>query len=516
MLAVASKLFRRGGEAKLPEEVVQSLHKINEDDRQLYFDLLMQVQYMASMAMAKASRDLLFAKAASMNLTSTPYFRDVQTLTTKLGLDYSQACTMVAERTDKHDISQFLLRTAGSMNSGEDEGVFLSREAEVLAEQYGEKYGRDIESLKKWTDAYTALVVSVGLIVVVSIISMMIYQISTIFLVGVSFTAIGAVSLGAWIIYLTSPKEAYARTAGLSSPQQRRAMFLFKTLIPPGAVLASLVVFLFGLGPGLIVFSLAVLPAGFVMNRDSKRMARKDVDMAVLVRILGGVSSAIGTTLGEALGRIDRRSMTALQDDIKKLDIRIKAGIRSDLCWARFVDDSGSELIDRTARIFVDGTSAGGEASDIGNGASFFAQQIVLLREKRSLVASSFSYLVPPLHASIVGLMVFIVNVLSLFSTQLNDATVSVQSDTNVGGQSIPSLGLGTFSTLDMQFLSMLVTATVLMLTVANGFVMSTVGGGHWLKMGYSFAILALISGLAMSIIPGAAASIFATISENP
>jgi flagellar protein FlaJ len=292
-------------------------------------------------------------------------------------------------------------------------------------------------------------------------------------------------------------------------------MSLFKLLAPPGAALAAVALIVYGVGPAMMILAGALLPAGFVMNKDSKDVAKRDVDMAVFVRILGGVASAIGTTLGEAIGRIDRRSMKALEKDIEKLDIRLKAGLRSDLCWQRFVEDSGSELIDRTARIFVDGTSNGGEAVEIGGGASFFAQQLVLLREKRSLVASSFAYLVPPLHASVVGLMVFIVNVLSLFSSQLNIAVLDVQSDPNTAGQSIPSLGLGTFSSLDMDFLNTLVIATVIMLTIANGFVMSTVGGGHWLKMAYSFAILAFISGFLMTVIPGMSESVFATVSEK-
>jgi len=344
---------------------------------------------------------------------------------------------------------------------------------------------------------------------------MMIYQISTTFLVGVSTAAVGAVSLGAWIIYLSAPKEAFVRTVGLTSADQKRAMTLFRVMVPPGAAIAAILLMIAGIGPALMVFAFSMLPAGYIMNRDSKRMAKRDFDMAVFVRILGGVASAIGTTLGEAIGRIDRRSMNALQYDIEKLDIRLKAGIRSDLCWERFVEDSGSELIDRTARIFVDGITAGGEAVEIGKGAAFFAQQLVLLREKRALVATSFAYLVPPLHASIVGLMVFIVNVLGLFGSQLDNAVVEVQTNPNTAGQSVPSLGLGTFSSLDMEFLSLLVTATVLLLTLANGFAMATVGGGHWLKMAYNFAILALISGFLMTIIPGMSESVFATVSER-
>ncbi len=518
MLGVASRLLRpkETGSSDIPEEVAKSLHKKATDDRQLYFDLLMQVQYMASMAMAKVSRDLLFEKAAAMNLVSTPYFKDVQTLASKLGLDYAQACTMVAERTDKWDISQLLLRTAGSLASGEDEGVFLSREAEVLAQQYSEKYGRDVESLKKWTDAYTALVVSVGLIIVVSIISMMIYEVSTWFLILVSFTAVSAISLGAWIIYLSSPKEAFARTVGLTSPAQKRAMKVFKLLVPPAAALAALVFVTNGLGPALIVISIALLPSGFIMSKDARSMSRRDVDMAVLVRILGGITSAIGTTLNEGLGRIDRRSMKALEPDIRKLELRLNAGIKSSLCWERFVEDSGSELIDRTTRIFVDGVTAGGDADDIGGGASFFAQQIVLLREKRSLVAGSFGYLVPLLHLSIVGLMVFIVNVLGLFTSQLNTVVTETADGVEGASGSIPSLGLSSFSTLDLDFLGLLVTSVVLIMTIANGFVMSVVSGGHWLKMTYSFAILTFISGLMLAVIPGLSESIFATIAERP
>ncbi len=518
MLGVASRVLRRKetSTSDIPQAVAEGLQKKAADDRQLYFDLLMQVQYMASMAMARVSRDLLFEKASEMNLTSTPYFKDVQTLASKLGLDYAQACTMVAERTDKWDISQFLLRTAGSLASGEDEGVFLSREAEVLAEQYSEKYGRDVESLKKWTDAYTALVVSVGLIIVVSIISMMIYEVSTIFLMLVSFTAISAVSLGGWIIYLSTPKEAFTRTAGLSSSDQKRAMRLFKLLAPASAMLAALVSMTYGLGPALIVISLALMPSGFIMSRDARRMARRDVDMAVLVRILGGITSAIGTTLNEGLGRIDRRSMKALEPEIRKLELRLNAGIKSSLCWKRFVEDSGSELIDRTTRIFVDGVTAGGNADEIGNGASFFSQQIVLLREKRSLVAGSFGYLVPLLHASIVGLMVFIVNVMGLFTTQLNTVVTETADGVEGASGSIPSLGLSSFASLDLVFLNVLVTTVVLVMTFANGFAMSVVSGGHWLKMTYSFAILTLISGFMLTVIPGLSESMFAKIAERP
>ena len=112
--------------------------------------------------------------------------------------------------------------------------------------------------------------------------------------------------------------------------------------------------------------------------------------------------------------------------------------------------------------------------------------------------------------------MVFIVNVLGLFTTQLNNVVTETADGVEGASGSIPSLGLSSFSTLDLGFLNVLITSVVLIMTVANGFVMSVVSGGHWLKMTYSFAILTLISGLMIAVIPGLSESIFATIAERP
>ena len=136
------------------------------DKKQLAFDLFTHISYMASMATAKASRDVMFSYAARLNLSSTPYFVDINTLVNRLKYDYSQACRAIADRSSNiHEVSSLLLRMSGSLSSGEDEEEFLTREAAVMAELYRAKYETDIESLRKWTDAYSAMIVSAGLIV---------------------------------------------------------------------------------------------------------------------------------------------------------------------------------------------------------------------------------------------------------------------------------------------------------------------------------------------------------------
>jgi archaellum biogenesis protein FlaJ (TadC family) len=146
------------------------------DRKQLAFDLFTQISYMASLSTAKASRDVMFTKAAALNLSSSAYFVEINTLVKRLKYDYSEACRAVAERTKEPEAAALLLRMSGSLSSGEDEAEFLTREAAVMAELYGAQYEQDVESLRKWSDAYSALVVSAGLIVVVSMISMMMLE----------------------------------------------------------------------------------------------------------------------------------------------------------------------------------------------------------------------------------------------------------------------------------------------------------------------------------------------------
>ena len=107
---------------------------------------------MASLATAKASREVMFTRAAKLNLESSPFFAEINTLVFRLKYDYSEACRAVADRTDIEEVSSLLIRMSGSLASGEDEAEFLTREAAVLAEQYKAEYEQKVESLRKWTD----------------------------------------------------------------------------------------------------------------------------------------------------------------------------------------------------------------------------------------------------------------------------------------------------------------------------------------------------------------------------
>ena len=486
------------------------------DKKQLAFDLFTHISYMASMATAKASRDVMFNYAATLNLSSTAYFLDINTLVNRLKYDYSEACRAIADRTKDHDVSSLLLRMSGSLSSGEDEEEFLTREAAVMAELYRATYETNIESLRKWTDAYSAMVVSAGLIVVVSIISMMIWSLGPGMILMTGTVTMTVAIIGSWTIYLSAPKESCTRTSGLSAPNQLVALKLFKYIVPAGAIIgAASIAITGGLGIGMIILGFSLLPAGVVINRDAKRLLSLDADVATATRMLGGVTDAIGTTVSDALSKVDRRSLGSLEPYFRRLEVRVRSGITPDRCWDHLVNESGSELMERTINIFWDALTIGGNPLITGKTAAFFSAEISLLREKRALVAQTFGYLTIPLHAAMVGLLIFIVNVMQLFAESMLSDTDSV--DPSGSGAPIPDIagssGFNTFANVNFEFLNIIITMVVVVFTIANAVAPWAASGGHRMRAGYQIGVMMVVSGVCMTIIPPLARMIFTTIS---
>ena len=439
--------------------------------RNLQFDLFAQLSYMSAVATAGISRRDLFALAASLPYATAKYFADINALARKLNIDYAESCRMVADRAETPEVGSLLMRMAGSLAAGEAEDDFLRREAEIIGETFGNQYERDVEALKKWADAYVTLLVASGLIVIVAVMSMMIYPVGVALIVGLAGLMVGATCLGAWIIYASAPREITTRLSGPSSKLQLQAASIFRITAPlTMAVAAVLFLMRVDLGWILIISAILLAPAGWLIKRDDKRLAKKDADIASTVRVLGGVTSALGTTVSEAITNIDLRSMGALMPEVTRLKYRLGAGLDPDLCWKALVNETGSELIDRTIEMFHTALSLGGDAAKIGQASSFFASKIAFLRATRGMVASSFRWLTLPLHVAMVGLLEFIVEIMNLFSLSIAQSALGLAESMKGSSASIGSGQLITFGVVDMQMVHILVTTVVLVLTAANAY----------------------------------------------
>ena len=72
---------------------------------------------------------------------------------------------IVAKRVANKRLKDLLMRLANAMSSGEPETKFLEGEWITMMSIHKNEYERALESLKRWTDAYIALLVSMAFVV---------------------------------------------------------------------------------------------------------------------------------------------------------------------------------------------------------------------------------------------------------------------------------------------------------------------------------------------------------------
>ncbi len=476
-------------------------------------DLFCQLAYMSSLATSHLPRNLLFDYSARMPYTSSRYFKDVNFMAKQLNYDYSEACRKVGERTKETEPKALLLRMSGALSSGETEADFLQREAFVLGEKYGEDYERRVESLKRWTDTYVALILSAALIVVISVVSMLIFPQSPTMIALLTWVMLISTGLGAWVMYRASPKETKTHNLANTSRLQSLAQSLFKLVaLPACAVILCIAVLMkLELGLSAILLSLAMGPVGFLAYWNDKQIDKLDNEIASFTRSLGGIAKAIGSTITEALGRMDQDAMGALKPGVRNLVSTLAFGINPEFCWRKFVEDTGSEQVNRTIRIFWDGIAVGGDPGKVGGLSSMFALKVSLLREKRNMVATSFSYICLTMHAILVLLLVGIYNILLNFSTAIASAAPKGQEGMDAIA-SLPTFAFFAGGGAQLQVLNLMVTAMVLMLTAVDAMAIKVVEGGSNLKILYYLGLTLMLTGLCLTLVPGVVERMFSTL----
>ncbi|MFP4641756.1 MAG: hypothetical protein ACLFPU_06230 [Dehalococcoidia bacterium] len=457
---------------------------------------------MSTVAAAEIPRGQIFEYGAQLPGESSKYFKDVELIARRLGYDYAQACQMEADVIGDSMVSSMLRRIAGSLSAGEDPSEFLAREAKAVAEEYGNHYERKLDTLKQWTDAYVALVIAGVLVVIIAIVSTMIWQIQTSFILILVGLTIGITVMGAWLISLMSPKETVTSKEP-TSKEQKLAKKLFMALVPLAAV-AGVMLIMMGATAGypLIVAGLLVFPVGFVSALDDKKISRRDADVATLLRSLGGVATAIGSTVGEALGRIDLRSVESLMTNSKRLLVRLQSGIKSKLCWDRFVEETGSVVVSRSVGMFRDALDLGAEPEEVGKRASAYATTVSTLRSKRKMISKPFSWLTFVMHAAVAMLLVFIVEVMTKFGSVIQTMEEEIKDPGSVSASAPSMTSYFSFHFAGLELLNTLVLPVLLVLTVVNALAPKIADGGHNYKILQNLGITMVISGLCFVVVP--------------
>ena len=140
-------------------------------------DLLFLNTYMASLAMANASRPEIFAYASNRKeYISAKYITKVDTFVKKWSYSYSEALGIVADRTNNTILKSMLNRYANAIDSGVPDDDFLKNELSTVRSVYRSQVEQGLDMLTKWGDAYIAMLLSGTVIAVTLMISVAIYS----------------------------------------------------------------------------------------------------------------------------------------------------------------------------------------------------------------------------------------------------------------------------------------------------------------------------------------------------
>ena len=475
----------------------------------LHFDMFYQLSYMSVIASAGVPRSKIFACAAKTPCASSDYFRKVEIACEQLQYDYSKACQVVGESIKEDEVKGLLLRFSSSLLSGEPEREFLVREAESHAESYHNEYGSKLETLKLWTDAYISLILSAVLVVIVGIVSTMVWKIETSFIVGLVFTSLIVTISGIWLIYVMSPRE-YKVLSKPGSKEQKLLRKVFPIAAPIAVCCAALLLATkLGLGGALILVGLIAAPVGYISRLDDTKVEKRDSELGAFLRSLGGVTSATGTTVRDAIGRMDLKAIHHLRNEAGLLYRRFLYGIQAKICWLKFVEETGSEVASRSVGMFYDAIEMGGDAEQAGYHASLYANKISMLRDRRKTVTSPFIWLCIAMHTAVVVLLVFISEIITIFGTMVKNASSNMP---NMSGSEVSISTFTSFNFSGLEMLHGMVLPLVVVFTVSNAIAPTIADGGSKYKILFNLGITATISGIALLTLPKLAALLFSGI----
>ena len=465
------------------------------------FDLFYQLTYMSAVAAAGISRDRIFQLGGSLGRDPSAYFAKVDILAKKLSYDYAQACRSVGSDVKSEQMKSLLLRMSSALVSGEPEADFLEQEADITGVAYENEYERDLAALTKWTDAYAAIIISSALIVIINLISTMIYKMGTGMIAGLMIVAVFTSVMGTWILSRSAPREVRSIFSPDGPRIQRLAVRLSK-ILPAAAVVVCLLLLMLGapLGVVLMLAAVILLPLGVVSVAGDRQINKKDKEIGSFLRSLGGMATSTGTTLTEALTRLNLNSFPALEEDVDRLTKRLVAAISPELCWRKFALETGSKLISETTGVFNDAVNLGGDPDRVGLLCSQFAAKTIMLRAKRRVVTSTFTWLTVVMHGAIGALMIIIMEVIDGFLALIETVTESggVEATQSIAA-SVPLLSFGAPA---IQLLHTMTIGMVLLLAINNAFAILAADGGHVLKASFYLCILLFLSGASFIFVP--------------
>ncbi|WP_292729872.1 archaellar assembly protein FlaJ [Methanoculleus sp.] len=518
--------LRGANQGKIPfEEQIAYLGGLRSsilENKKMEQDLLLMYTYMAAITTSAVTRPEIFQYTSErFEYIPSRYIAKVQRLVAGWGQSYASGLRAVAERCRNRTLQSMLNRYANSIDSGVPDDDFIGTELSSIRSIYRNSFEQGIELLKKWGDAYIAMLLSGALVAIIIMISVAIYAPDGIdSALNSSYMIIFAISVfGLVIMYRAVPDDPRTHALpGVCSKEQGIIRRLERRVVLIVAAIA-LVLILVGANAGIIFLlaGLLLMPLGVIGYIDDANVVNRDADFATFIRGLGSIMGGKGITTADALQEVDRKSLVHLEPFINSVSSKLNLGLDEAGSWKKFIGETGSYLIYKYMNIFRDAVALGGSPDQIGKivGSSMLEQ--VLLRSKRDMMVKGFVVLLIPMHGAMIAIFVFLFEILLSMSRAVTEVmehfaetSAALSGDSASIGSTMGS-SLNIFVNFPEDTMRTYVVTILLMLTVANMLAGKIVMGGDRYLYYFFASLLCVVTGVIYIVAP-IAVSVFFSI----
>ncbi|MCK8517514.1 archaellar assembly protein FlaJ [Methanoculleus sp. 7T] len=517
MFEDVTERLRQANQGKIPfEDQIEYLNELRLsilENKKMEQDLLFMYTYMAAITTAAVTRPEIFQYTSErFEYVPSRYIAKVQRLVGGWGQSYAGGLRAIAERCRNETLRSMLNRYANSIDSGVPDDDFITTELSSIRSIYRNTFEQGIELLKKWGDAYIAMLLSGALVAIIIMISVAIYAPEGIeSALNSSYTIVLAISVfGLVIMYRAVPDDP--KTHGLTEvcSKEQGIIRRMERLVLPIVAAIALVLILIGANAGIIflLVGLLLMPLGIIGYIDDANVVNRDTDFSTFIRSLGSVMGGKGITTGDALQEVDRKSLPYLEPFIDSVSSKLNLGLEEAGSWRKFIGETGSYLIYKYMNIFRDAVALGGSPDQIGKivGSSMLEQ--VLLRRKRDMMVKGFVVLLVPMHGAMIGIFVFLFEILLTMSNAVTEVMdhFAETSAAFSGGTSTIGGAMGTslniFANFPEDTMRAYVVTILLMLTIANMFAGKIVMGGDRYIYYFFASLLSATTGVIYIVAP--------------
>jgi archaeal flagellar protein FlaJ len=497
------------------EGIKEKLSQIREG-KTMSADLLFMNTYMASLALASASRPEIFAYSANRKeYISAKYITRVDTLVKKWSYSYSEALSIIAERTNNITLKSMLNRYANAIESGVPDEDFLKNELSTVKSIYRSQVEQGLEMLKKWGDAYIAMLLSGTVIAVTMMVSIAIYAPAGLdTTLNMSYGIILCICVfGNVLMYQSVPDDP--KTHGLKErpSKEQQTIYAMERIIVPLTIISVVVLGLLGVSAALIFLLVGILmaPMGIIGFIDDSNITIRDNDFSTFIRSFGAVMGGQGTTAVYALNTIDKKSLVALEPLVNSVYSKMNLGLDDKQVWDKFIGESGSNYIYKYINIYLDTVTLGGPPEPIGTVVGSSMLEMVLLREKKDMHAKSFIVLLVPMHMAMAGIFVALYRIMVVLTGSVAsmmkhfNEVQSAAGGSSGGGISAGAVlggGMTMFTNFPEKEMGAFVVYTLTIITASNIIAARIVGGGDRYMFYFYTAIFCSLTGLTLLIGP--------------